>query len=193
MAPASAIPRHHFSWKLVSIQSNTPVKFWTFPADLNCCKILGFRHEKKKIPLLCSHATYFCFLWQNSNWMITGIAKWLNFNLETDFYQTVLPFLCNNTNMSHIMRKPDYGICEQQRCRSTCASDQHLCFHFLDSIILLLAISEISRLQLASEAEQAGLSLTWSKIPKTCFLVTWLIYSQVFILVQCINYRFKVK
>ena len=25
-------------------------------------------------------------------------------------------------NMSHIMRKPVYAICEQQRCRSACAS-----------------------------------------------------------------------
>ena len=47
---------------------------------------------------------------------------------------------------------------------------------FLDTIIPLFAISEISRLKLASVAEQAGLSLTWSKIPKTGFLVTWLIY-----------------
>ena len=54
------------------------------------------------------------------------------------------------------MRKSVYAICEQQRRRSTCAaaqSDQHICFRCLDSIIRLLAISEISRLKLASEAE----------------------------------------
>ena len=45
----------------------------------------------------------------------------------------------------------------------------------LDSIIPILAISKISRLELAAVAEQAGLSLTWSQIPKTGFLVTWLI------------------
>ena len=44
----------------------------------------------------------------------------------------------------------------------------------LDSIIPLLAIAENSRLQLASEDEQPGLSLTWSETPKTDFLVTWL-------------------
>ena len=44
----------------------------------------------------------------------------------------------------------------------------------LDSIIPLFAISKISRLQLASVAEQAGLSLTWSQTPKTGFLVMWL-------------------
>ena len=44
---------------------------------------------------------------------------------------------------------------------------------WLDSIILLLAIAEISRLELASVAEQADLGLTWSQTPKTGFLVTW--------------------
>ena len=42
----------------------------------------------------------------------------------------------------------------------------------LDSIIFLVSISEISSLQLASVAAQAGLSFTWSKTPKTGFLVT---------------------
>ena len=41
----------------------------------------------------------------------------------------------------------------------------------LDSIIPLLAIAELSRLYLDSSAEQAGLSLNWSQIPKTCLLV----------------------
>ena len=47
-------------------------------------------------------------------------------------------------------------------------------FHRFHSIIPILAISKISRLWLVSVAEQAGLSLTWSQIPKTGFLVTWL-------------------
>ena len=46
----------------------------------------------------------------------------------------------------------------------------------LDSTIPLLAISEISRLQLASIVEQTGLSLTWSQTPKTSFLMTRLIW-----------------
>ena len=46
---------------------------------------------------------------------------------------------------------------------------------FLDSIIPLVSLSEISRLSLASEAEQAGLSPIWSQTPKTGFLVTRLI------------------
>ena len=42
----------------------------------------------------------------------------------------------------------------------------------LDSIISLVSISEISSLQLAFVAAQAGLSLTRSKTSKTGFLVT---------------------
>ena len=47
---------------------------------------------------------------------------------------------------------------------------------FLNSIIPLLAIDEISRPKLLSSAEQAGLSLNWSQTPKTGFLPTWLSY-----------------
>ena len=46
----------------------------------------------------------------------------------------------------------------------------------LDKIIPLVFISEIASLYLASVVAQAGLSLTRSKIPKTGFLVTLLIY-----------------
>ena len=50
--------------------------------------------------------------------------------------------------------------------------------HCLDGnhgIIPLLAISEISSLWLVAVAEQAGLSLTWSQLPKTDVLATGLI------------------
>ena len=59
------------------------------------------------------------------------------------------------------MRKPVLAICEQQSCRSVCASaqsDQHLYFRCLDSSIPLVSISEISSLYLAPETEQAVLS-----------------------------------
>ena len=59
----------------------------------------------------------------------------------------------------------------------------HLCslisafvVHCLDNIIPIPAKSKIFRLKLASEAEQASLSLTLSQTPKTGFLVTWLIF-----------------
>ena len=51
--------------------------------------------------------------------------------------------------------------------------------HFLASIIPLIAIAEISKAYLASSAEQASLSLTWSQTPKTGFLVTRLMYDAV--------------
>ena len=46
----------------------------------------------------------------------------------------------------------------------------------LDSIIPIVSISEISSLYLASVAQQADLSLTWSQTTKTGFLVTWLVW-----------------
>ena len=80
--------------------------------------------------------------------------------------------------MSHIMRKNVLALCEQRRCRSACASaqsDQRLCFHCLDSVILLVSISEISSLYLTAVAAQAGLCLLCSQTPKTGFLMTRLI------------------
>ena len=57
---------------------------------------------------------------------------------------------CVVWHLSHVMRKPVLAICEQQRCRSACASDQSV-------------KSTVSRLYLVSVAQQAGLSLTWSE------------------------------
>ena len=42
--------------------------------------------------------------------------------------------------------------------------------HCLGSTTSLVVIFEISRLQLASVTEQAGLNLTWSKIPEDVFV-----------------------
>ena len=61
---------------------------------------------------------------------------------------------------SHVMAKPAFAICEQQRRRSTSL------FAAWIVIISLFAIAEISRPSLVSSAEQAGLSLTWSETPK---------------------------
>ena len=44
------------------------------------------------------------------------------------------------------MKKPAVCICENKgadQLRSNCAADQHFCFHYIDSTILLLAKSEI--------------------------------------------------
>ena len=48
----------------------------------------------------------------------------------------------------------------------------------LDSIIPLVSVSEMSSLYLASVPEQVGLSLPLSQIPKTGFLIMWLICEQ---------------
>ena len=39
----------------------------------------------------------------------------------------------------------------------------------LDSMICIVALSKVSRFCLVSVAEQAGLNLTWSKIPEDTF------------------------
>ena len=70
------------------------------------------------------------------------------------------------------LEKPIYAICEQHP-RSLISA---LIVRCLDSKIPLVSISEISSLYLASVAEQTVLSLNWSQIPKTGFLVTWLLY-----------------
>ena len=90
--------------------------------------------------------------------------------------------LCLVLYMGRIMTKPVYAKCEQQRRRSACAStqsDQHLCYRWLDSIISLVSISEISSLYIASVAAQAGLCLTWPQSLKTGFLVMGLNYNCV--------------
>ena len=71
--------------------------------------------------------------------------------------------------------KTCYAIHKQQRRRSACASaqsDHAFVLHCLDSIIPLVSISKISSFYLASVAAQASVSLTWSKIRKTGFLVS---------------------
>ena len=55
---------------------------------------------------------------------------------------------------------------------------------YLGSTIAILAKSKISRLQQVSVSEQAGLSLTWSKTPKTGFLVTRLYYYKLLDMVK---------
>ena len=59
----------------------------------------------------------------------------------------------HNITSACFFLEPGHGkiclICEQQRCRSACASaqsDKDLCFRCLDSIILMLALSKVSRL-----------------------------------------------
>ena len=91
--------------------------------------------------------------------------------------------------MSHMMRKPVYAICEQQRCRSACAaaqSGQRLCCP-----VPLVSIPETSSLNLASVAAQAGVSLPWSQTLKTGFLVMRLKYCFHLAKLRLVNHYFQ--
>ena len=58
-------------------------------------------------------------------------------------------FVFHLNNMSLVMRKPAFCICENKdadQLRSKCAADQRLCFRYIDSTIPLLSKSEITSL-----------------------------------------------
>ena len=89
---------------------------------------------------------------------------------------------CNWSNMSRVMRKPAFCICENKdadQLRGNREADQRLRFRHTDSAIFLLSKSEISRLYPSSVAVQPGLCLTWSETPKTGFLTTRLISNSI--------------
>ena len=79
----------------------------------------------------------------------------------------------NVYNMSRVMRKSDFCLCENigadQLC-SNCTADLRLCFRTSDSTISLLLIAKISSLKPASVNLQADLCRIWSETPKTVFL-----------------------
>ena len=64
-----------------------------------------------------------------------------------------------------------YVIYEQQRRRSPCADSLISTFVVccLDSVMSLVSVTKISSLMLATAAEQASLSLTWSETPEDMF------------------------
>ena len=85
-------------------------------------------------------------------------------------------------NMSRIVRKPDFCLGENKgadQLRGNREADQRLCFRYSDSTIPLLLKSEISSFYLFSELVQAGLCRTWSETPKTGFLASRLILSNL--------------
>ena len=84
----------------------------------------------------------------------------------------------STTNMSRVMRKPAFCICENKdadQLRGNREADQRLCFRYTDSTIPLLPKSKISSLQPSCVDVQPGLCRTWSETPKTGFLKTRLI------------------
>ena len=81
-------------------------------------------------------------------------------------------------NMSHVMRKPAFCICENKdadQLRSNRQADQRLCFRYIDSTIPLLHVYKISSLKPSCVTVQPSLCQTWSETPKTGFLSSRLI------------------
>ena len=67
----------------------------------------------------------FCFFY-----LINGhLMRWVQILLRSEItgLNPVSSEKIHDLEMSHVMRKPVYAICEQQRQRSACADDQHLC------------------------------------------------------------------
>ena len=70
------------------------------------------------------------------------------------------------TNMSGVMRKPTFCICENKdadQLRGKREADQRLCFRYLDSTIPLLAKSKISSFLPPPVSVQPGCYQTWSE------------------------------
>ena len=95
-----------------------------------------------------------CSCWSSLIWVYTvcsdlSVRKFRNITVFVYVIQNVAHRFSNvQQYVSHVMRKPVYAICKQQRRRSACAS-----------------------------TEQASLRHTWSEILKTGFLVTRLIWT----------------
>ena len=82
-----------------------------------------------------------------------------------------------STDFDPCYEKTGFCICENidaDQLRGNREADQRLCFRYTDSTIPLLPKYEISNILSSSVAVQSGLCRTWSKIPKTGFLTTWL-------------------
>ena len=78
------------------------------------------------------------------------------------------------------MRKLAFCICVNKasdQLHSNCATDQRLCFHYIDSTIPLLPKHKI--IQTSNHLLwlycEPGLCRTWLETPKTGFLLSWLI------------------
>ena len=72
-------------------------------------------------------------------------------------------------NLGQVMRKCVMSYANNKGAVHLCILISTFVVRCLDSTTPLVVILEISRLHLASVAEQAGLNLTWSKIPEDMF------------------------
>ena len=64
-------------------------------------------------------------------WMLNGFFHFINlFSHVLELFPLLIDSVCQLNHLSHVMRRPILAICQQQRCRSACASvqsDQHIC------------------------------------------------------------------
>ena len=84
-------------------------------------------------------------------------------------------------DMSIVVRKPAFCICENKDADQLCSSwaaDQRLCFRYIDSTIPPLSYSEISSLKPSSVVLQPRLCWTWSETLKAVSLAMRLIKKQ---------------
>ena len=122
----------------------------------------------------------------NPNYQIC--SKWFNLAFQT--VSSGIPMKVHFSygfwyKLSLVMIKPAYAICKQQRCRSACTSaqsDQRLCWS-------LPRLYNISSFYFCFCSWAAGLSLTWSKLPKTGFLMMWLnsLCADIHVLSECVS------
>ena len=114
--------------------------------------------------------------------LLYRLCNWSNFDttLQGRYFHEPAQMIAQPyifvTNLSRVLRKPAFCICENKHADQLRAADQRLCFRYTDSTIPLLHISEISSLKPSSVSAQPGLCRTLSETPKTCFLASRLIY-----------------
>ena len=89
-----------------------------------------------------------------------------------EFISCELYSVCQASDKQNLQRKPVLPYANNKNADQPAQFDRQLCYRCLDSTIYLVAISEMSRLQLAFVAEQAAFSPTWLQTPKTDFLMT---------------------
>ena len=76
-------------------------------------------------------------------------SHFLSYTHNIGFYGDLTKFSFNYQQMSRVMRKPTFCICENKdadQLRGNRKADQRLCFRYIDSPIPLLSKSEISSL-----------------------------------------------
>ena len=98
------------------------------------------------------------------------MAKWQKICFH--YHQTPILSVTLNNYMRCIITKPAFSICKNKgtdQLHRNRAADQHLCFHYIDSIIPLIPNFEISRLQAFSVIVHSGLCQTWSETHKIGF------------------------